>query len=164
VGVVLALGCGPSKGEDGDTGSTGGDTTTGDPPQPSVLEQCSAPAPCDPVSRDPGSNGEAVDPDLECAIGQAITTILEGDAAGVTASFCDIGCFGTDLFLVGNGTAYLQAWSTTDVTTYEAIKICTLKDATFFEPCQAQPFDTNACASLSDWVTDCEAIATATCP
>lgn len=164
---MLALGCGPGRTEDGDgtsgTASTGNDTTTGGPPA-SLLDQCDAPAPCDSISRDPGSNNEAIDAGLECAIEQAIATATEGVVAGLSESYCDIGCVGTDLLLGGGATVYLQSSSTTDVTSYEEIQSCTLRGPEFFEGCQGQPFGTNDCASFSDWVMDCEVVETVSCP
>lgn len=166
----LALGCGPETTADsgsassGATSSTGDDPTTGDPPQASLLEQCDAPAPCEPVSHDPGSNFEEVDPNLECAIQQANLTFLEDSVAELTASYCDIGCSGTDVLLVGGSALYLQTWTTTDVTSYEEITRCTLQGPMFFEQCQGQPLGENDCASFSDWATDCEPVDTVNCP
>lgn len=172
---VCALGCGADDGDSGvaDSGSSGADSgssggvdtsSTGDPVQASVLEQCDAPSPCDAITRDPGSDNEGVSEPLDCAVGQALAAIADGTPAGLTSSYCDIGCFGSDLLLVGDGTAYRQAWSTTDVTSFEAIERCTLKPASFFEPCQGQPWNANACTSFADWVTDCEAVTDAQCP
>ncbi|MBC8073297.1 MAG: hypothetical protein IAG13_33555 [Deltaproteobacteria bacterium] len=164
---VLALGCGPGRVGDGEgtaTSSTGDDPTTGNPPQVSVLEQCDAPAPCDPIARDPGSNEEEVDPALECAVRQAIYAMLEGAVAELSASYCDIGCVGTDVLLSGSNSAYLQNWSTTDVTSFEEIQRCTLQGPPFFEACQGQPWGTNACTSFSDWVTNCEIVDAVDCP
>lgn len=170
----LAPACGTDDGGTGDGGassssgaegsSSGADSSSGDAPQPSVLEQCDAPTPCDAVTRDPGSDTEAVSDALECAITQALAAIADGTPAELTSSYCDIGCFGSDLLLVGDGTAYLQAWSTTDTTDFETIQRCTLKDAPFFEACQGQPWNVNGCTSKSDWVTDCEVVVDAQCP
>jgi len=143
--------------------STGADSTTGDA-VPSLLEQCTAPEPCDAFSQDPGSNMEVVDPDLECAVNQALDSIDNGTAAELHSSYCDIGCAGADVLLVGDGTAYLQSWSTTDVTSYDIIQRCTLKAASYFEPCAGPPA-TTACASWHAWMMDdCEEVDTVVCP
>ncbi len=165
---TLALGCGPEQIEDeggasgGATSDTGEDTTTGDPLPASMLERCDAPVPCEPVSRDPGSNQEAVDPNLECAIHEALLSSLEGNVSELTESYCDIGCSGTDL-LISFGFLYVQAWSTTDVTSYGEILRCTLRGE-IFEPCQGQPFGTSDCADFSAWGIDCEVTDTVECP
>lgn len=141
----------------GSSESTGAQT-------PSMLEQCDAPSPCDPFSQDPGTSQDMVHPALECAIGQALAAIADGTTAELSASFCDIGCSGSDLLLLGDGTAYLQSWTSTDVTSYEPAQLCTLQPASYFEPCVGQPLISNGCVSFVQWVTACETVATVSCP
>lgn len=143
--------------------STSADSSTGDDAVPSLLEQCEAPAPCEPFSQDPGSNFEDVHPGLECAVNQALASIADGTAAELHSSYCDIGCTGEDVLLVGDGTAYIQTWTQTDTTYFEPIQRCTLKDASYFEPCAGPP-PTNGCSSWSGWMESCEPVATVTCP
>jgi hypothetical protein len=144
------------------SGSTGADSTTGDA-IPSLLAQCDAPEPCDAFAQDPGSNLEEVDPALECAVNQALDSLANGTAAELHSSFCDIGCTGQDVLLVGDGTAYIQTWSTTAETSYDVIQRCSLKDASYFEPCAGPP-PTTACAGWSAWMENCEAVESVTCP
>ena len=179
IGLALGLGCAADESADDaaadeSTSSEGAsstegsssvaETSTGDASQVSVLEQCDAPSPCDAISRDPGSNTEEVDPALECALGQALDSIASGTALELSSSYCDIGCWGTDLLLVGDGTAYVQSWASTDVTSFEPIERCTLQAAAFFEACQGQPWSANGCTNATDWVMDCEAVTDAQCP
>lgn len=172
--VVLAwaVGCGPGQsGDDGSTGgsssggsSSSGDSSTGDPPQASLLELCDAPAPCDAFALDPGSNGENVDPDLECALGEVLGSLADGTAVELTSSYCDIGCTGTDLLFVGDGTLYRQYWTTTAATEFDAIERCTPRPASYFEPCVGQPWAPGGCSNWGDWTMDCEPVDTVTCP
>ncbi len=168
--LALVLGCAAddAASETGasssDGSSTAADTSTGDPPRASVLEQCDAPSPCDSISRDPGSSEDVVHPALECALEQAIDSIANGAALELRWSFCDIGCWGTDLILLGDGTAYLQGSSTTDVTIFEQVERCTPNAALDLEACQGQPWSTNDCKSALDWVTDCAPVDDAQCP
>lgn len=172
--LALVLGCAADDtGDDpaSETGeassegsSTAADTSTGDPPLASLLEQCDAPSPCDSVSRDPGSSEDVVHPALECALEQAIDAIATGAALELRWSFCDIGCWDTDLLLLGDGTAYLQGSSTTDVTIFEQVERCTLNAALDLEACQGQVWSANDCKSARDWVTDCEPVDDPQCP
>jgi hypothetical protein len=152
-----------SSTSNGSEESSGADSSTGDAPIPSLLEQCEAPEPCDPYSLDPGSNTEEVHPGLVCAVDQALDSIANGTAAELQSSFCDIGCSGADVLLVGDGTAYIQTWTQTDATYYESIQRCSLKDASYFEPCAGPP-PTNACSSWTAWMESCEVVETVTCP
>lgn len=172
VGAALALACGPGNSgeESGSNGtetsgptSTDADTSTGDPPQPSLLELCAAPEPCDSFGLDPGSNTEEVNPALECAVSRALDSIADGSAVELSSAYCDIGCAGTDVLLVGDGTVYVQQTTTLAETTYETIDRCTLQPASFFEACLGQP-PIGDCANWGAWGTDCAPVDDVQCP
>jgi hypothetical protein len=173
IGAALTLGCGPGDSGEGDAGSAGSETSgssstganssTGDPPQPSLLELCAAPEPCEDFGLNPGSNTEEVNAALDCAVSRALESIADGAAVELSSSFCDIGCWGTDLLLVGDGTVYVQQWMTTADTIYESIDRCTVQPASFFEACLGQP-PAGDCSNWGAWGTDCAPTDAVQCP
>lgn len=173
----LMVGCGPGDSEDtaagsesgqesseGDASSSEGGDSTGEPPQASLLEQCDAPTPCDAFSLDPGSGGDTVDPALECALAGALDSIAQPAALELSSAYCDIGCTGTDLLIVGDGSVYVQSWYSTSDSTFAAIEHCTLQPASFFEPCVGEPWSTGTCSNYGGWATDCMPVDAVTCP
>jgi hypothetical protein len=163
--LVLGLACGTDDAEDGGGSSEGASSESGDSGgEPSVLEQCDAPAPCDAFTLDPGSSSDAVDPRLDCALGQVIDSLANGGAVELSSSFCDIGCSGVDVLVVGDGTAYRQRWQSDAGAHYETVERCTLQPSSFYEACVGQPWTTDGCSNWGDWVTNCTTVDVVQCP